>query len=187
MKKRAPNLHNAIPKNAFSLRSHLHGMLAQHAGKMSFRLKHFAFLSNECVTQNALTLTTSMCNFFGFNGVMECKISFWIQQCTTEPPLVCYAELRCAFLLLLLLFVLVSYLFFQMTKIAFQLQTNPAANIIIAILCVADAVLIISFYKQRQTHTHTKLANRERSWRMRNTTFECMLQCTNFCSIFPRV
>lgn len=37
-----------------------------------------------------------------------------------------------------------------MTKIAFQLQTNPIASIIIVILCVADAVLIISLYKQRQ-------------------------------------
>lgn len=62
-----------------------------------------------------------------------------------------------------------------MTKIAFQLQTNPAANIIIAILCVADAVLIISFYKQRQTHTHTKLAKRE------NSREECETQHLSVC------
>lgn len=68
-----------------------------------------------------------------------------------------------------------------MTEIAFQLQMNPIANIIIIILfvaaaaLVADAALIMFFCKQRRLHKTDKERNREEC----ETQHLSRLQCAN--------
>lgn len=75
-----------------------------------------------------------------------------------------------------------------MTKIAFQLQMNPIANIIIilfvvaaAAASVADAALIMFFCKQRRLHQTDKERNREEC----EMQYLSRLQCANLLySIF---